>query len=92
MTMSIRPRTSVGAVELLVDALVAHRMDRDAERSDRSMNALATFYVNQHMQDLLDEAARNRIRRAGQPSRTRRIASALQSLRQAMSRRQALPA
>ena len=56
------------------------------------MNALATLYVNQHLQDLLDEAAHDRIRRAGQPSRTGRIASALQSLRQAMSRRQALPA
>jgi hypothetical protein len=56
------------------------------------MNALATFYVNQHMQDLLDEAARNRMRRAAQPTRTRRIVSALQSLRQAVSRRQALPA
>jgi len=56
------------------------------------MNALATFYVNQHLQDLLDEAARERLRRAGQPTRTRRIVSALQSLRQAMGRRQALPA
>ena len=56
------------------------------------MNALATLYVNQHLQDLLDEAARDRIRRAGQPSRTHRIVSALQSLRQAMSRREALPA
>jgi len=56
------------------------------------VNALATLYVNQHLQDLLDEAARERVRRAGQPSRTHRIVSALQSLRQAMSRREALPA
>ena len=58
------------------------------------MNALANLYVAQHLQELVDEAAMDRVRRAGQPSRTRtkRIVSALQSLRQAMSRRQALPA
>jgi hypothetical protein len=52
------------------------------------MNALATFYVNQHLQELLDEAARERLRRAERPARSGLIASALQSLRQVTSRRQ----
>ena len=56
------------------------------------MNALANLYVAQHLQELVDEAAMDRVRRAGQPSRTRRIASVLQSLRQSISRREALPA
>ena len=56
------------------------------------MNTFANLYVHQHLQDLLDEAARERFRRTGQPRRPRRIVSVLQSLRQTMSRRQAPPA
>ena len=53
------------------------------------MNALATVYVNQHLQDMLDEAARDRARQASKAARPSRIASVLSSLRQAMARRPA---
>ena len=53
------------------------------------MNALATLYVNQHLQDMLDEAARDRVRQAGKAARPSRIASVLSSLRQAVTRRPA---
>jgi hypothetical protein len=54
------------------------------------MNALANLYVNTHLQELLDEAARERTRRAAQPSRRPRIASALSSFRDSIGRRPAL--
>ena len=53
------------------------------------MNAIATLYVNQHLQDMLDEAAKDRLRRQAMPARSSRIASVLSSLRQAVSRRPA---
>jgi hypothetical protein len=56
------------------------------------MNVLATLYVTSHMQDLLDEAARERARRVVQPSRPSRIASALSSLRLPIGRRPAMAA
>lgn len=59
------------------------------------MNALANLYVNMHLQELLDEAARDRVRRAAQPSqpsRQTRIASALSSFREAIGRRPAIAA
>jgi hypothetical protein len=51
------------------------------------MNTLATLYVNLHLQDLLEEAAKERLRRAARPSRRSRIASALTSMRPSIGRR-----
>ena len=56
------------------------------------MNSLASVYVSMHLQDLLDEAARERVRRAARPTRRSRIASALSYLRQAFNGPRALPA
>ena len=56
------------------------------------MNALANLYVNMHLQELLDEAARDRVRPAAQPSRRTRIASALSSFRETIGRRPAIAA
>ena len=53
------------------------------------MNALAILYVNQHLQELLDEAAHDRATRAFRPTLASRIASALSSLRVAISHRTA---
>jgi hypothetical protein len=64
----------------------------DAERSDQAMNALANLYVNMHLQELLDEAARDRAHRVTQPSLRTRIASALSSFGQSLRGRPALPA
>jgi hypothetical protein len=47
-----------------------------AERSDQAMNALAVLYVNEHLQELLDEAAMHRASDAHRPSLRQRIASA----------------
>jgi hypothetical protein len=90
MTMPIWHRTSVVVGAGQRDALLAHRMDRDAERSDQTMNVLSTLYVTSHMQDMLDEAARERVRRAIRTTRPSRIASALSSLRPSISRRPAI--
>jgi hypothetical protein len=91
MTMSIRRLTSVVVSGGWRDALLAHRTSRDAERSDLAMNVLATLYVTTHMQDMLDEAARDRARRrAILPSRPSRIASALSFLRLSIGRRPAM--
>jgi hypothetical protein len=92
MTMPNWHRTSVVVNANWRDALLAHRMDRDAERSDQAMNVLATLYVTTHMQDMLDEAARERVRRAAQSSRPSRIVSALSSLRLPIGRRAAIAA
>jgi hypothetical protein len=54
------------------------------------MNALANIYVAQHLHDLLDEAAKERLRRTARPSRPSRIGSVLSSLRMAVGRRPAL--
>ena len=54
------------------------------------MNALAILYVNQHLQELLDEAAHDRATRAFRPTLASRIASALSSLRLAITDRTAL--
>jgi hypothetical protein len=44
------------------------------------MNVLAIYYVNQHLNDLQDEARRNRlVSRPARPSRLRRFAGALRS-------------
>jgi hypothetical protein len=44
------------------------------------MNALAIYYVNQHLNDLHDEARRNRIvSRPPRPSRMHRLAAAIRS-------------
>jgi hypothetical protein len=56
------------------------------------MNALANLYVNMHVQELLAEAARERVRRAAQPSRSTRIASALSSFRETIGRKPAIAA
>jgi hypothetical protein len=56
-------------------------MDRDAERSDQQMNAYATFAVNAHIQELLDEAAANRAVAGQKPSMIKRIASAAASVK-----------
>jgi hypothetical protein len=61
----------------------------DAERSDLTMNALAILYVNQHLQELLDEAANDRTTRAFRPSLASRIASVLSTLRLAITGRTA---
>jgi hypothetical protein len=61
----------------------------DAERSDLTMNALAILYVNQHLQELLDEAANDRATRTFRPSLTSQITSALSTLRMAISHRTA---
>ncbi len=45
------------------------------------MNAYAIFAVNEHLEYLIDEAARNRTANAGKPSLRARIATAVQSLR-----------
>ena len=45
------------------------------------MNAYAIFAVNEHMQNLIDESARNRAAKVGKPSLAQRIASAIESLR-----------
>jgi hypothetical protein len=90
MTIPIRHRTSVVVAEARGDAPDAHRNDRDAERSDQAMNTLANLYVAQHLQDLLDEAAMERLRRTARSSRPSRIGSALSSLRAAVGRRPAL--
>jgi hypothetical protein len=90
MTMPIRPRTSVVVDAASGDAPDAHRNDREAERSDQAMNTLANLYVAQHLQDLLDEAAKERLRRTARSSRTSRVGSALSSLRVTIGRRPAL--
>jgi hypothetical protein len=93
MTMSNPHRTSVVASVARRDAPVAHRKYRGRRKERSAVNALATLYVNQHLQDLLDEAARDRVRRAGKAARRpSRIASVLSSLRQAVSRRPAFAA
>jgi hypothetical protein len=56
-------------------------MDRDAERSDQQMNAYATFAVNAHIQDLLDEAAIRRATSVKKPGIIERIASAASSVK-----------
>jgi|SoiMetStandDraft_2_1073263.scaffolds.fasta_scaffold22879_2 hypothetical protein len=56
------------------------------------MNALATLYVQMHLQELLDEAARERVRRAAQPTRRPRIASVLSSFWDSIGRRPAVAA
>ncbi len=53
------------------------------------MNALAILYVNQHLQELLDEAANDRATRNFRPSLTSRSTSALSTLRMAISHRTA---
>jgi hypothetical protein len=56
-------------------------MDRDAERSDQAMNDYITFAVNSHLQELLDEAAANRLANVGKASLRERIASAASSVK-----------
>jgi hypothetical protein len=50
------------------------------ERRDR-VNAYAIFAVNEHLEFLLDEAARNRATKPVKPSLRQRIASATDKLR-----------
>lgn len=45
------------------------------------MNAYAIFAVNEHLESLIDEAARNRLANVGKPSLSERIASAVQKVR-----------
>jgi hypothetical protein len=92
MTMPNWHRMSVGRQGVQGDAASAHRMDRDAERSDQAMNAYASIYVAIHMQELIDEAARERARRSVQPALRSRIASALSSLRDSVRGPRILPA
>ena len=44
------------------------------------MNAFAIFAVNEHLEYLIDESARNRAANAGKPGLRKRIASALGGL------------
>lgn len=45
------------------------------------MNALAVYYVNQHLQELRDEAAQRRALKADGPSLRQRIATAVSDAR-----------
>ena len=45
------------------------------------MNAYAIFAVNEHLEYLIDEAARNRANTVGKPSLSERIASAAEKVR-----------
>jgi hypothetical protein len=45
------------------------------------MNAYAIFAVNSHLQELLDEAAANRLANVEKPSLRKRIASAASSVK-----------
>ena len=45
------------------------------------MNAYAIFAVNEHLEYLIDEAARNHAANAGKPSLRARIATAVESVR-----------
>jgi hypothetical protein len=81
MTMLDSRRTSVFPGARWGDAPVAHRMDRDAERSDQAMNAYAIFMVNEHLQVLLDEAATRRQLKVEKPGLRQRIASAASSVK-----------
>ena len=69
-------RTTVFRARSASDAPVVHRMDRDAARSDPAMNAIAVLYVNEHLQELLDEAAERHALKPQRPSLRQRIASA----------------
>lgn len=51
------------------------------------MNAYAIFAVNEHLESLIDEAARNRAARFGKPSLSERIATAVSSLRMTFATR-----
>jgi hypothetical protein len=77
MTMPDSRRTTVVRAAQRSDAPVAHRMDRDAERSDPPMNALTDQYVRQHLQELRAEGATHRAFNVDRPSLLRRIATAL---------------
>jgi hypothetical protein len=55
----------------------------DAERSDRTMNALAVQYVNTHLQELADDAQRHPSR-VHRPSLRKRIASAVSHFRSSL--------
>jgi hypothetical protein len=92
MTTSIRRRTSVVVDGVDGDAPNAHRTDSDAGRSDQAMNTLANLYVNLHLQDLLDEAAKERLRLAARPARRSWIASAMSSIRLSIGGRPVLAA
>jgi hypothetical protein len=50
------------------------------------VNAYAIFAVNEHLEYLIDEAARNRSANAGKPSMFKRIASAFGSFRPSATR------
>lgn len=45
------------------------------------MNAYAIFAVNEHLEYLIDDAARHRMSKAGKPSFRSRIASAVDKVR-----------
>ena len=49
------------------------------------MNALATLYVNEHLQVLLNEAAEHRMYRVDRPSLLERIASAASNASRALA-------
>ena len=51
------------------------------QKGEDHVNAYAIFAVNEHLEFLIDEAARNRAARVGKPSLRDRIASVVQSLR-----------
>jgi len=49
------------------------------------MNAHAIFAVNEHLEYLIDEAARNRAAKVGKPSLRARIATAIDKVRDSVA-------
>jgi hypothetical protein len=52
-----------------------------AQKGEDHVNAYAIFAVNEHLEYLIDEAAKNRAANAGKPSLAKRVASAVASFR-----------
>jgi hypothetical protein len=57
----------------------------DAERSENDMNALAILYVNEHLQEILDDAAEQRRAHIDRPSLIDRIRSAASQAKASMA-------
>jgi hypothetical protein len=86
MTTPDSRHTSMVARERRIDDLPAPRINREAERRDRDMNAFAILVVNQHLESLLEEAANERLAKDARKAGLRkRIASALTSVKSVMT-------
>jgi hypothetical protein len=57
----------------------------DAERSEQGMNAMAIGYVNAHLQDLLQDAAQQRLAHVDRPSAIDRIRSAASKVKASLA-------